>query len=93
MPVFHLFPSDVMGDGISVVFESQEGIGQMSNWVADGLEGVCKFGLESGSGDWAVHVMERRDPEMVSVGSSWVLNLVTSLCVISSLLPSLYAME
>ena len=55
MLVFHLFPSDVMGDCISVVFELQEGIGQVSNLVADGLKGKSKFGLESGSDDWAVH--------------------------------------
>eukprot|EP00534_Pseudo-nitzschia_fraudulenta_P003872 CAMPEP_0201117596 /NCGR_PEP_ID=MMETSP0850-20130426/1572_1 /ASSEMBLY_ACC=CAM_ASM_000622 /TAXON_ID=183588 /ORGANISM="Pseudo-nitzschia fraudulenta, Strain WWA7" /LENGTH=101 /DNA_ID=CAMNT_0047382039 /DNA_START=317 /DNA_END=622 /DNA_ORIENTATION=+ len=52
MSVFHLFPCDVLGDCIGVVFKSQEWIRQMSNWVADGLEGVCKFGLELGIGDW-----------------------------------------
>ena len=35
---------------IGIIFESQEGIGQSSNWVADGLEGKGKFGLVWGSG-------------------------------------------
>ena len=59
--VFHLFPSNVMGDCICIIFESQEGIGQSSNWVIDGLEGVGKFGLEWGSGGpGSVHEGEER---------------------------------
>ena len=49
-----------MGDCIGIVFKLQEVISQVSNWVADGLKGVCKFGLESGSDDWAVHDGEER---------------------------------
>ena len=60
MSVFHLFPSDVMGDCIGVVFESQEGISQLSNWVTDGLKGVEKFGLEWGSGDKTAHEGKER---------------------------------
>ena len=64
----------------------------MGHWVADGLKGMGKFGLEAGGGDWAVHD-KRRDSEMLTVGSGVVLNLVTSLCVISSLSPSSYETE
>jgi len=68
MPVFHLFPCDVMSDCIGVIFEWQEGISQVSNWVADGFEGVCKFGLESGSGDWTVH----ESKETFGDGFCWI---------------------
>ena len=58
--VFHLFPSDVMGDCIGIVFGSEEETGQSSNWVTDGLKGVCKFGLELGRGDSTVHEGKER---------------------------------
>ena len=65
MSVFHLFPSNVMGDCIGIVFESQEKIGQLSNWATDGLKGVYKFGLVTGR-----FMRARRDSEMLLVGSS-----------------------
>ena len=43
MPVFPLFPSDVVGDCIGIVFEMQEGISQASNGIADCMEGMCKW--------------------------------------------------
>ena len=65
MSVFHLLPSNVMGDCIDVVFESQEGICQSSKWVTDGLKGVYKFGLEWGSGDSTVHDGKERFRDVV----------------------------
>ena len=61
----------------------------MGHWVADGLKGM-------GNLDWNRGVVigrfmiERRDSEMLTVGSGVVLNMVTLLCVISSLSPSSY---
>ena len=93
MPVFHLFPSDVVGDGIGVVYSNgrkgsvRGAIGLLIAWRAcANLD--WNLGVANGR-----FMRARRDSEMVSVGSNLALNLVTWLCVISLLSLSSYAME
>ena len=48
--------SSELGHGVDIVFETEEGIGESGEGVAEGLEGMGKSGLKWRVGDrWMIH--------------------------------------